>query len=367
MPTFFVPGPTFVSSEVLAELTRPAISHRSRAYGELHGEVVDRLKNLFGWKNYHVFLVTSSATGVMEGVIRNCVEKTVIHTTCGAFSEKWGEISEMNGKKIIKIEKQWGQAIKPEDIEPVLKKTIEEKNPAEAITFTHCETSTGVLNPIEKLCKSVKKISPETLIFVDSVSAFGGAPADVEKLGIDVLFFGVQKTFALPPGLTIAVVSERALEKSKKIQNKGYYFNFEVLAEYNAKNNTPSTPAIPLIYGLKKQLERMKTESIKNRFERHNQMLDAVKAWSQNNGFKLFAEKGYESPTVTCLIPPEDISVQKLVEKLKEEGFTVPAGYGKLKEQAFRIGHMGENNQKDVENLLVAITNLIKNKSCTKL
>jgi aspartate aminotransferase-like enzyme len=184
---------------------------------------------------------------------------------------------------------------------------------------------------------------------------------DAEKCGIDVLFFGVQKTFALPPGLAIAVVSEKALEKSKTIKNKGYYFNFEVLAEYEEKNNTPATPAIPLIYGLKKQLERIDEETLKKRFERHQNMLDLIKTWSKKTGFEFFAEKDYESPTVSCLIPPKNIKVSDVVENLKTRGFTVPSGYGKLKESCFRIGHMGEHKEEDVKNLLNAITRITNN------
>ncbi|MFA6992539.1 MAG: aminotransferase class V-fold PLP-dependent enzyme, partial [Candidatus Gracilibacteria bacterium] len=168
MPTFFVPGPTYVSPEILAELTRPAISHRSRGYAELHKKVVEKLKKLFGWENYHVFLVTSSATGIMEGAARNCVKEEIVHTICGAFSEKWEEISKMSDKKTIKIEVPWGKAIKPAMIESVLSKHVKAGNPVEAITFTHCETSTGVLNPVQDLCATVKKLSPETLILVDA-------------------------------------------------------------------------------------------------------------------------------------------------------------------------------------------------------
>lgn len=357
MPTFFVPGPTFVSAEILSELTRPLISHRSREYYDLHKEVVENLKTLFNWKNYHVFLVTSSATGIMEGVIRNCVKKTVVHTICGAFSEKWSEISEMNNKKVIKIKTPWGKSIKT----PLVRRALN-KTQAEAITFTHCETSTGVLNNLQNLCETVKKISPKTLIFVDSVSAFGGTPLDAEKLGIDVLFFGVQKTFALPPGLAVAVVSNRALKKSHLVKNKGYYFNFEVLEKHGLKNNTPATPAIPLIYGLKKQLERIEKEGINKRFLRHEKMLKTVKIWAKKNRFKFFAEKGFESPTVSCLITPKNIKVSELIENLKEHGFTVPGGYGKLKESTFRIGHMGEHNPKDLKKLLNAITKIVNNK-----
>lgn len=349
--TFFVPGPTGVSDEILNELTRPLISHRSKEYAELHQEVITRLKTLFNWENYHVFLSTSSASGLMEGVVRNCVNENIAHTICGAFSDKWSNISELNGKKVCKLEIPWGQAIKPAQVKDFL-----ETNKPEAITITYCETSTGVLNPLREICEVIKDVSPETLILVDAVSAFGGAQLEMESWGIDVMLFGVQKTFALPPGLAIAVVSKRAFEKSLTVKNKGYYFNFEVFAKYNEKNNTPDTPAIPLIRALRKQLERIETEGLNKRYDRHKQMMEMVNTWRQKHDIQFFSEEGYQSPTVSTLKVPPNITIETFTQKLKEKGYTVPGGYGQLKDSTFRIGHMGEHTTENIEKLLEAMT-----------
>jgi aspartate aminotransferase-like enzyme len=359
--TFFVPGPTGISEEINQELIRPVISHRSQEYKNIQKETVLLLKTLFGWENYNVYLFTSSATGVMEGTIRNCVNEHVIHTTCGAFSEKWAEISEMNDKKTHVLDVPWGYAIKPLQLKKYL---LENKNkfPLEAITFTHCETSTGVLNPIEDLCKVVKEVSPKTLIFVDAVSAFGGAPLDLEKCGIDIMFFGVQKTFALPPGLSVGVISKRAYEKSLTVKNRGYYFNFEVFEEYAQKDSTPATPAIQIIYALKKQLERISREGVLNRYNRHAQMQTLIEKFCKKQNIEFFSENGFRSPTVSTIKKPENFDIQEIVSQLKEKGYTVPGGYGPLKDLTFRIGHMGEHNEKTIKNLLDDLTQILTSK-----
>lgn len=354
MPTFFIPGPTAVAPEILTAMAQPMIGHRGEAYARLHGDVIQRLKTLFGWQDHHVFLVTASASGMMEGAVRNVVHKKLMHTVCGAFSKKWSEISQANGKKVIEVEVPWGKAIKPETITPLLK-----TQKPEAIAFTFCETSTGVLNPIPELCKTVKKLSPDTLILVDAVSAFGGAPLDVKACGIDVFLFGVQKCFALPPGLTLAVVSPRALKKSLQIKNKGYYFNFEEFAQFNLRNNTPATPAISLIYALQVQLQRIAAEGLQKRLDRHQIMANQVAEWAQKNHFTFFSEEGFRSPTVSVLNIRPDLTVEILTKGMKEKGFTISAGYGPLKKDTFRIGHMGEHTPKSVATLLSALTDLI--------
>jgi len=354
---FFIPGPTKVDDEVLKEMIRPMIGHRSPEYAMLHEKVIGQLKKLFGWENYHVFLVTASATGIMEAAIRNCVDKYVMHTICGAFSEKWAEISELNGKRVLRLEVEWGKAIKPYMVKAIL-----DTERVEAVTITYCETSTGVLNPLKELCRVIRECDPEILILVDAVSAMGGVPIEVEKWGIDVMLFGVQKAFAVPPGLAIGIVSERALEKARSVEGKGYYLNFEVFEKYSKKNNTPTTPAIPQIFALSKQLDRIETEGVAERYNRHSRMQKLIEKWSLEQGFEFFSERKFRSPTISTIEIRKGLKVNDLVNSMKQRGFILSKGYGFLKEKTFRIGHMGEHCEETVENLLKNLVEVINNK-----
>ncbi len=350
----FIPGPTEVREEVLSAQKKWMIGHREKDFSELYERVITKLKKVLDTER-EVMVFTSSATGVMEGAIRNLVNEYVLSTVCGAFSSRWADIAERCDKKVKKIEVEWGFAIKPEMIEKELK-----ENKYEAILVTHNETSTGVTNPLREISEIVRKVSPDTLILVDAVSSMAGIKIEIDKWDIDCVFASTQKCFALPPGLTVCAVSERALEKAKNVKGRGFYFDFLLMKKYyDERKQTPSTPAISLLYAMDYQLDRMLKEGMDARFERHKKMADRVREWALNKGFELFPEKGYESNTVTVIKNNKNIDVQKLVNDLKEKGFTIANGYGKLKNITFRIGHMGDLTLEEIDELLKNIDELL--------
>ena len=350
----FIPGPTEVREEVLSAQKRWMIGHREKDFSELYERVITKLKKVLDTER-EVMVFTSSATGVMEGSIRNLVNENVLSTVCGAFSSRWADISERCDKKVKKIEVEWGCAIKPEMVEKELK-----ENKYEAILVTHNETSTGVTNPLKEISEVVRKVSPDTLILVDAVSSMAGIKIEIDKWDIDCVFASTQKCFALPPGLTVCVISDRALEKAKNVKGRGFYFDFLLMKKYyDERKQTPSTPAISLLYAMDYQLDRMLKEGMDKRYERHKKMANKVREWALDRGFELFPEKGYESNTVTVIKNNKNIDVQKLVNNLKERGFTIANGYGKLKNMTFRIGHMGDLTLEEIDELLKNIDEIL--------
>ncbi len=349
----FIPGPTEVREEVLEVQRKWMIGHREKDFSELYERIINKLRKVFNTKN-EIMVFTSSATGVMEGSVRNLINDKLLSTICGAFSKRWAEIAERCGKKVEKIEVEWGKAIKPEMVEKELK-----KENYEAILITHNETSTGITNPLKEISEVVKNVSPDTLILVDAVSSLAGIKIDIDEWGIDCIFASVQKCFALPPGLTVCIISEKALKKAEKVKGRGYYFDFLLMKKYfDERKQTPATPAISLLYALDYQLNRMLEEGMEQRFRRHKEMAEKVRNWALNKGFELFPEKGYESNTVTVIKNNKNIDVPGLINNLKHRGFTIANGYGKLKNITFRIGHMGDLTVAEIEELLKNIENL---------
>lgn len=341
----FIPGPTEVREEIRLAQSQPMIGHRMPEFSELYEGIIEKLRRLIGTRN-DVMVFTSSATGVMEGTIRNTVKRRVLSIIQGAFSERWAKIAKSCGKEVKTVELDWGRALKPDFLYEALK-----KDQYEAVLITHNETSTGVMNPLEKLSEVMKEF-PDTLVLVDAVSSFTGTPIMIDKWGIDVVFASVQKCFALPPGLTVAVVSKRALEKAETIEDRGYYFDFVTMKRYyDTRRQTPATPAISLLFALDAQLGRMEKEGMENRFERHRRMARIAQDWGREYFF-LFAEEGYESPTVTTIRNTRGINVSELIEELGRRGYAISNGYGKLKEKTFRIGHMGDLTPEELKELL---------------
>ncbi len=347
-PRLFIPGPVKVNDDVLQQLARPTLGHRGKEYAQLHEETVTMLKKIL-FTGQNVFLSTSSASGIWEAAIRNCIApgQTVLATCCGAFSDKWAAVARSCGAEVHELKVDWGKPILPEMIDEKLA-----TGKYAAITLVHNETSTGLANPVEQISEMMKEKYPDVLVFVDSVSGMVGLPLKFDEFGWDIAFASVQKAFAIPPGLAVAVVSNRALEKSKSVPNRGYYFNFENWAKAAEKNQTLVTPSIPHIMALNYQCHKLVNEGMENVWKRHAQMGEFVRAWAREK-FDLFCDETYASNTLTTVKNTRGINVAKTIAAIQQKHNTVFGnGYGKLKEQTFRIAHMGDITLDELEELL---------------
>jgi aspartate aminotransferase-like enzyme len=215
------------------------------------------------------------------------------------------------------------------------------------------------MNPIKEIGEVVKKFD-DVLFLVDAVSGMAGTKIKVDEWGIDMCLAGVQKAFALPAGLTVASVSERLLKRAAEVESKSYYFNLPLLYKYHQRSQTRTTPAIPQIFALQKQLDDIvNSEGIENRFARHQEMAEYVQNWALEY-FDIYAEEGYWSNTVTCIENNRGIDVNHLINKLVEKyNIRIANGYGDLKNKAFRIGHMGDLTLADIKGLLATIESIL--------
>lgn len=343
----FIPGPVDVHPDVLSAMTTPVIGHRGAAYAKLHAGLRPRLQTLFDTRG-PVFLGTCSATGIMEAAVRNCVAKRVLSCVCGAFSERWFDIAKANGKEADPLRVEWGRAIKPEMVDQALA-----TGKYDAVTLVHNETSTGVMSPLEEIAGVVRHY-PDVLLLVDAVSALGGVKIEFDRLGVDVCLAGTQKALALPPGLCLCAVSAKALDRAKKVPDRGLYVDFVEFAAFDARDQTPSTPVIPLLYALDAQLGRMLAEGLDARFARHRAMAEACRAWARDR-FALYPEPGFESVTLTTVANSRNVPVEKLAERMSERGYVMDKGYGKIRSKTFRIAHMGDRTPEELRAFLDAL------------
>jgi aspartate aminotransferase-like enzyme len=289
-----------------------------------------------------VFLATSSAFGVMEGAVRNLVKGRCVNFCNGAFSDKWHDVTRRCGKEADAVTVAWGQPVTPELVEQALA-----TGRYDSFTLIHNETSTGVMSPLSEIM-AVARRYPSIISIVDTVSSMSALPIPVDELGIDVCIFGVQKAFALPPGLAVFSASQRALERAKGVEGRGYYFDFLEFAVNDDKDNTPSTPCISLIYAMAKQLERFFAEGLEQRWARHRKLAAYVQGWVQERGFDFFVAEQYRSLTLTCIANTREIDLKAVKTVVGERGFAFDDGYGKLKGKTFRIAHMGDMTLDDL-------------------
>ena len=351
----FIPGPTHVRDEVLQEMAQPMISHRSKEYVALQAEATSKVQKLL-YTDGVVLLFTSASSGVMEGAVRNCVRdsKKVLCAVNGAFGERWRDMVLANGKDADTLEVEWGQAITPELLEAKLS-----SGQYDALTVTHNETSTGVMNPIYEIAEVMRRY-PDVCWLLDAVSSMAGAKIEVDKLGIDVCIAGVQKAFALPPGLSVCSVSQKALDRAKEVKNRGWYFDFHEMLKYYHRNQTPATPSISHLFALNKQMGHILAEGLDARFQRHIDMAEFTRDWARKH-FALYANERYLSNTVTTIANTRGLSVTELNEALAAQGAVIGDGYGALKGKIFRIAHMGDLTMDDmrwITSLIEGVWNL---------
>lgn len=348
-PKLFIPGPVDVAPETYAAMAGPTIGHRGADFEELYVSIQPGIRQIVGTKR-PVFFSTSSAWGVMEGCIRNLVKKKVLNLCCGAFSDKWYDVSLSCGKEAEKIQVEWGQAIDPE----VVREKLSEGG-FDTVTLVHNETSTGVLNPLKDIVEVVKSFD-EVLMVVDTVSSLSAMPIGFDELGLDVLLAGVQKALALPPGLAVFATSEAAQERAATVPDRGYYFDFCEFAKNDAKNNTPSTPSIPHLYGLRERVEVIMNEGLEKRYERHRENNRMVHQWGARHGFDLLPPEGFRSLSLSCFVTPENLDQSGWIKSvIGNHGFAINGGYGKIKGQTFRISNMGNETAETMQELLDAL------------
>jgi aspartate aminotransferase-like enzyme len=344
---FFVPGPTWVRPEILQELTRPMIGHRSAEFKDLFRRINADLKTLFE-TGQSTFVVTASGTGVMQAALENCVARRVLVTTCGAFSERWYNIAESLGYEVDRLDAGWGNAVDPQELADHLAR--HHRAHYDAVTITHNETSTGVTNDVPALAAVVREEAPDALVLVDSVSSLGGVPVHFDQWNLDVCLASVQKCLALPPGITVAAVSDAAITRAKKHPYRGTYFDFLAYKEKADDDSVPSTPSIPHFYALAAQLEHIvRGEGLAARYARHQRMRELTHQRTARFA-KLASDPAFASNTVTTLtpvLPPEQIR-----SEMKKRGYTLGGGYGQWKDTTFRIAHMGDMPVEDLEAML---------------
>lgn len=354
MPRMFVPGPVDVADEILQAQAAPMLPHRSKEFEALYRRASEKSQQLF-FTQYRVFLTASSGTGLQEAAIRNFVDKKVLSCVNGAFADRWYEVAVSNGKDVEKLSAEWDQPIRPDLVADAVR-----KGGFEAVTVVHNETSTGLQNPVQEIAEAVRAVAPETLILVDAVSSLAGAKIEMDAWGLDMVLTSSQKCLALPPGLALGAVSDRAMKKAEKVENKGWYFDLVRMEKHRLKDSSPATPAMSLIFALDKQLDRILAEGLENRFARHSAMAKRVQEWADEHDMSMYAPEGFRSQTVTTVKNDRGWDISALNKFLQERGMRIANGYGSLKNNTFRIAHMGEIQMEDIEDLLKAMEEYLR-------
>lgn len=349
----YIPGPVEVSDDVLEKMSTPMIGHRTKDASALQQRISEKLQKVMCTKNT-IVLSTSSGSGLMEGAVRSFTKTRAAVFSIGAFGKRWHKMCTSNGIAADIFESELGQITTPEMLEAALS-----TGKYDLITITQNETSTGIHNPMARLAEVYKKY-PDVIVCVDAVSSMAGEYIPVDELGIDVCITSSQKCLGLPPGLAIASVSDRAIEKAKTIENRGLYFDYVELVKFVKEKpyQYPSTPSESHMFALDYQLDKILEEGIDNRYKRHCEMAEIVRDWARKN-CELYSDPDNLSVTVTCITNTTGIPFADINKAMGERGYLMSNGYGPLKDVTFRIAHMADTTPDDIRVMLKDLDEVI--------
>ncbi|MCM8805384.1 MAG: alanine--glyoxylate aminotransferase family protein [Candidatus Omnitrophica bacterium] len=351
----FTPGPISVPEEVLLEMAKPIIHHRTPEFLEIAKQVVEDLKYFFQTKN-DVFIIAGSGTAAMEAAVVNVLspgEKALV-ISGGKFGERFVEILKAYQCNPIVIEPGWGNPVNIEEIEKLLQQNPDIK----AVFATLVETSTGTSYDIEGIGKVVGKY-PDRIFIVDAISGLGSVPCKTDQWNIDIVVSGSQKALSLPPGLSFISVSQKAWNIINTSSMPKYYLDLKKYKKSMEKFDFPFTMAVSLVSGLKKSLEKIKQDGIENLWNIHKKRAEAVRKAAIAMGLKIFSKS--PSDAVTAIVLPEGIDGEKFCSDMRKQfGMSVAGGQDKLKGKVIRISHFGYQDEFDTIAVIAGIEIMLK-------
>jgi len=351
----FTPGPVAVPSEVLIEMAKPIIHHRTSEFEEIFAEVREGLKYIYD-TTQEVFILAASGTGAMEAAIANTLSRgdKALVVNGGKFGERWGKICRAYGLEVEELMVEWGHAVDPADI----KKALDKDSSIKAVLVQASETSTGVMHPTKEIAEITGK-RDDVILIVDGITGVGVFPLPFDEYGIDVLVGGSQKAFMLPPGLSFAAMSEKAWKFNETSDLPKFYFDFKAALKSAEKNTTPYTPAVTLVIGLAEVLKMFREEGRENMHKRHATLSLAVREAMKAIGLELYV-KDTPSTALTTIVAPPEIGSGKVIKALSEEfGITVANGQDQAKGVIFRVSHIGDISKTDTLTMVAAIESVL--------
>ncbi|MCC0683295.1 alanine--glyoxylate aminotransferase family protein [Clostridioides sp. ZZV15-6383] len=347
----YAPGPTETRENVrLARAEKTTNPDIDVDFVEFYKKTCEKFSNIVGTKN-DVYILSGEGILGLEAACASLTEKgdRVLVIDNGIYGEGFKDFVTMYGGEYVLFSSKYTKSIDIDELKAFLDKDSNFKY----ATVVHCDTPTGVLNDVSKICPLLKEHG--ILTVVDSVAGMVGERLSVDESKIDIILGGSQKAISAPAGLTIVGISQDAKNciKNRKTDVIGFYCNLNIWEGYYEKKYFPYTMPISDIMGLDKAFDNILEEGIENVLNRHEKIAYSVRKAIEEYGLELFLEEGY-SNTVTAIKIPESIGALKLTDYMfKNYNTLVATSLNQYMDTILRIGHMGENaNLNKIEHVL---------------
>jgi aspartate aminotransferase-like enzyme len=333
------PGPTPIPPAVREAQAQQMIDHRGTEFGELLRETSTGLAELVATSG-EILLLTGSGSGAMEAAVVNTLSPgdRVLVVTIGSFGDRFALVADAFGAAVDRFEVEWGSAADPE----ALRAHMAGAEPYRAVLVTHNETSTGVANPMRELAEVIRAAPGDPLVIVDGISGLGAMPFEMDDWGVDLVVSASQKAWMASPGIAITAVGKRARAAGERATMPRFYWDFGQARTWAEKGQTPWTPAISVLYGLRIGVQRLREEGRQRTWARHAAIATGVVAGIEALGLRPVAPPEHRSSTVTAAWLPDGIEWGPFNAAMRARGLVIAGGQGKWSGKILRFGHMGD-------------------------
>lgn len=337
------PGPSNVHPRVYAALAAPVVGHLDPVFLEVMEQSKELLQGVFQTRNELTLAISGTGSCGMETCLVNALEPGDRALICisGVFGVRMREVAERCGAEVDALEVEWGEPVPAEAVEEALK-----AGDYKVVGIVHAETSTGVLQPLAEISRSVRQHG--ALFLVDTVTSLGGVEVDVDGLGIDLCYSGTQKCLSCPPGLSPVTVSPRARQAlaERRTRVRSWYLDLTLIAQYWGESRVyHHTAPISMNYALREALCLVREEGLEQRWERHRRNQQALVRGLEALGLQMVVAPAYRLPSLTTVRVPEGVADAAVRSRLLQRfGIEIGGGLGKFKGNAWRVGLMGHTS-----------------------
>jgi (S)-ureidoglycine---glyoxylate transaminase len=360
--TIMTPGPVEVDPRVLRAMGTPILGQFDPAFTQIMNETMEMLRQVFQTKNQWTFPIDGTSRSGIEAVLTSILAPgdKVLIPIFGRFGHLLTEIAERNGAEIHTIETEWGQVFDQDEII----KAMERVKP-KVLAIVHGETSTGCMQPLDKLGKACREM--DILCVVDAVATIAGTEVKVDEWQLDAVIGGTQKCFSVPSGMAPITYNERVeklLSSRKKVERgvrttgdavdvrnpiQSNYFDLSQLQDYwGPRRLNHHTEATSMLYALREGARIVLEEGLEERFSRHRLHEKAIMEGIKAMGLTLFNDVTWKLPMVTCVNIPEGIDGEAIRSMLLGQfGIEIASSFGPLHGKIWRIGAMGYSCRKE--------------------
>ncbi|MEI6288896.1 MAG: 2-aminoethylphosphonate--pyruvate transaminase [Chloroflexota bacterium] len=350
----FTPGPLSTSLSVKQAMMRD-LGSRDMEFIKTVRSIREKLVELGeGNEHYTTVLLPGSGTFGVEAVISSVIpgDGKLLIIINGAYGQRMMKIANAHKINVVPL-------VFPENMQPdvsEVEKTLQADPEIKAVAVVHCETTTGIINPIEDYGKAAKKNN--CIYFVDAMSSFGAYRINLEECGIDYLVSSANKCIEGVPGFSFVIARRSSIEKIKGMART---LSLDLFAQWEGLETDGQfrfTPPTHVLLAFNQALSELDLEGgVSARGERYKQNYNITLSSMEKMGFKAYLDRNVQGYIITSFNYPDHpkFVFKEFYEKLSEKGHVIYPG--KLSHaDCFRIGHVGRLGSADVKSLMAAIS-----------